>query len=270
MRHYGDIAKINGKLIEPVDIITGGSPCQDLSVAGKRAGLDGERSGLFMEQIRIIKEMREADVLRGRTGELIRPRFCIWENVPGALSSNRGEDFQAVLTEFVRVADPDAPAVPLPPKGKWNKWGGYVGAGLHGRWSVAFRIHDAQFYGVPQRRRRICVVADYGGWTAHRILFDPEYRRETEKADTVKVVSDSSEESESEVQTECESLQGDSQSGAETRESTSASTGSCACGAISFQERAGKPGGGKGILIQYEHTGALSTLTNQFTLDNMS
>ena len=122
IRHLGDITKINGAEIDPVDIITGGSPCQDLSVAGKRAGLEGERSGLFMEQIRVIKEMREADVLRGRTGQSIRCRYAVWENVPGCFSSNGGRDFQSVLTEFIRVADPDAPSVPLPSKGKWRKW----------------------------------------------------------------------------------------------------------------------------------------------------
>ena len=124
VRHLGDITKISGYDIEPVWFIMGGSPCQDLSVAGKRDGLAGSRSGLFMEQIRVIREMREADVLRGRTGEFIRCRYAGWENVPGSFSSNKGRDFQAVLTEFIRVACPDAPAVPLPDKGKWRKWGG--------------------------------------------------------------------------------------------------------------------------------------------------
>ena len=101
MKHLGDICKINGAEIEPVDVITAGSPCQDLSVAGKRAGLAGERSGLFMEQMRIIKEMREHDAASGRTDEFIRPRYMVWENVPGALSSNKGEDFRAVLEETV-------------------------------------------------------------------------------------------------------------------------------------------------------------------------
>lgn len=106
MKHLGDITRIDGGAIAPVDVITGGSPCQDLSVAGKRAGLAGERSGLYMEQIRIIREMRNADILRGRTGQLIRPRFMVWENVPGAFSSNRGEDFRAVLEEAARTATP--------------------------------------------------------------------------------------------------------------------------------------------------------------------
>ena len=108
MKHYGDITKINGADLPPVDIVTGGSPCQDLSVAGKRAGLSGERSGLFMEQIRIIKEMRENDKASGRTGKFIRPRYMVWENVPGAFSSNKGEDFKAVLEETARIVDKNA------------------------------------------------------------------------------------------------------------------------------------------------------------------
>lgn len=161
-----------------------------------------------MEQIRVIKEMRDADVRRGRAGQFIRPRYCIWENVPGALSSNGGRDFQAVLAEFIRIADPDAPAVPLPDKGKWQKWGGYMGTGPHGRWSVAYRIHDAQHWGVPQRRKRVCVLADYGGWTAHRILFDPEYRGEAEVSDSDKAVADIGGQPEPEVQPECEGVSG--------------------------------------------------------------
>lgn len=119
MKHLGDITKINGSEIEPVDCITGGSPCQDLSVAGKRAGLAGERSGLFMEQIRIVKEMREHDRrIKGADDDFrLRPRYMVWENVPGAFSSNKGKDFQAVLTEIVRIVRPDAPDVPLPDRG---------------------------------------------------------------------------------------------------------------------------------------------------------
>ena len=109
MLHLGDITKINGAQAPVVDCVIGGSPCQDLSVAGKRAGLAGERSGLFMEQIRIIKEMREADVLRGRTDDNVRPRYMVWENVPGAFSSNGGKDFAAVLEETVRIIEPEAP-----------------------------------------------------------------------------------------------------------------------------------------------------------------
>jgi len=140
---------------------------QDLSVAGKRAGLAGERSGLFMEQIRIVKEMRDADIRRGRTGQLVRPRYMVWENVPGAFSSNKGNDFRTVLEETIRVAEPDAPDVPLPAKGKWPLADCWMGDG----WSVAYRVFDAQFWGVPQRRRRIALVADFGGHAAPEILF---------------------------------------------------------------------------------------------------
>ena len=169
MKHYGDITKISGYDLPVVDVITGGSPCQDLSIAGKRAGLEGERSGLFMEQIRIVKEMREHDRATGRTDEYIRPRYMVWENVPGAFSSNKGKDFQAVLTEIVRIAEPEAPDVPLPEKG-WTKSGCLYDE--LGRWSVAWRVHDAQFWGVPQRRKRIALVADFGGLSAAEILFE--------------------------------------------------------------------------------------------------
>ena len=128
MKHYGDITKINGFSTPPVNVVIGGSPCQDLSVAGKRAGLAGERSGLFMEQIRLIKEMRLADEQRGRTGADVRPRFMVWENVPGAFSSNRGADFGAVLQETIRVVEPEAPAVPMPDQG-WPMAGRLLGAG---------------------------------------------------------------------------------------------------------------------------------------------
>ena len=160
MKHLGDITLIHGNEIEPVDCIIGGSPCQDLSVAGKRAGLSGERSGLFMEQIRIVKEMRK------RYG---KPRYMVWENVPGAFSSNNGEDFRAVLEEVTKIADETA-VIPRPPKGKWSCAGCVMGDG----WSVAWRTHDAQFWGVPQRRRRIALVADIGGESAPEILFERE------------------------------------------------------------------------------------------------
>ena len=170
MKHLGDITKINGAEIEAVDVITGGSPCQDLSIAGKRAGLAGARSGLFMEQVRIVKEMREHDRANGRTGDMVRPRFMVWENVPGAFSSNKGRDFAAVLEEIIRIAEPEAPDIEVPEKG-WNTWGGYHDE-VGGRWSVAWRVHDAQYWGVPQRRRRISVVADFGGDTAGEISFE--------------------------------------------------------------------------------------------------
>ena len=117
MKHYGDITKLSGYDLTPVDVITGGSPCQDLSIAGNRQGLDGERSGLFMEYIRIIKEMREHDRATGRTNEFIRPRYMVFENVPGLFSSNKGRDFQTVLTEIVKVIEPNAPDVPMPDRG---------------------------------------------------------------------------------------------------------------------------------------------------------
>lgn len=170
MQHLGDITKLNGATIEPVWCVTGGSPCQDLSIAGKRAGLAGARSGLFMEQIRVIKEMREREKRLGRAGELIRPRYMVWENVPGAFSSNKGRDFAAVLEEIIKIVEPEAPGIEVPEKG-WPTWGGYHDE-VGGRWSVAWRTHDAQYWGVPQRRRRISVVADFGGDTASEILFD--------------------------------------------------------------------------------------------------
>lgn len=160
MTHLGDITKIHGGEIEPVDCIAFGSPCQDLSTAGKGAGLAGERSGLFMEAVRIIKEMRAAT-----NGKY--PTIAVWENVPGALSSNKAEDFRAVLEELARCAEPGA-AVPGPPGGKWRPAGCIVGDG----WSIAWRVHDAQFWGVPQRRRRIALVLDFGGHRAPEILFE--------------------------------------------------------------------------------------------------
>ena len=161
MKHLGDITKIHGDKIEPVDCITFGSPCQDLSIAGRRAGLAGERSGLFMEAVRIIKEMRSS------TNGLY-PTFAVWENVQGAFSSNGGEDFRAVLEELARVEQPDA-SIPRPQKGgRWNKAGAISGDG----WSLAWRQLDAQHWGVPQRRKRIALVADFGGQRAAEILFE--------------------------------------------------------------------------------------------------
>lgn len=170
MLHLGDITKIHGGEAPVVDVVIGGSPCQDLSIAGKRAGLAGARSGLYMEQIRIIKEMRDRDKRMGRTGEFVRPRYMVWENVPGAFSSNGGKDFAAVLEEAIRIAEPEAPDIEVPEKG-WNTWGGYHDE-MGGRWSVAWRVLDAQHWGVPQRRRRIALVADFGGDTAWEILFN--------------------------------------------------------------------------------------------------
>jgi DNA (cytosine-5)-methyltransferase 1 len=170
LKHLGDISKINGGEVEPVDIITFGSPCQDLSVAGKRAGLKHEangdeettRSGLFMEAVRIIKEMREKT-----NGKY--PRFAVWENVPGAFSSNKGEDFRIVLEELIKVVEPTA-VMPEVPQFGWAYADSYCGDG----WSLAYRVFDAQYWGVPQRRRRIYLVADFGGQCAREILFERE------------------------------------------------------------------------------------------------
>lgn len=158
MKHLGDITKIKNAPF--VDCITFGSPCQDLSIAGKRVGLAGERSGLFMESVRIIKEMRE------QSGGLY-PTFAVWENVPGAFSSNNGEDFRTVLEELARIKEPGV-SVPRPENGKWAKAGFITGDG----WSIAWRTIDAQFWGVPQRRRRIAVVVDFGGQRAGEVLFE--------------------------------------------------------------------------------------------------
>ena len=171
MKHLGDITKINGWQVEPVDVIIGGSPCQDLSIAGNRAGLAGERSGLFMEQLRVIKEMRCADAARGRTGADIRPRWMLWENVTGAFSSNKGGDFGAVLHETLKIICPQVPALSVP-KGGWPRAGCLTDMG--GKWSLAWRVFDAQFWGTPQRRKRITLVCDFGGLTAPEILFERE------------------------------------------------------------------------------------------------
>lgn len=173
MKHLGDVSKVKGGEIEPVDIITFGSPCQDMSIAGKRAGLkhadmgDDEttRSGLFLEAIRIIKEKREAT-------NGVYPRYAIWENVPGAFSSNRGEDFRTVLEEFIRVKEKDA-VMPAVPQAGWAYADCISGDG----WSIAYRVFDAQYWGVPQRRRRIYLVADFRGECAQEILFKRESLR---------------------------------------------------------------------------------------------
>ena len=170
MKHLGDISKVSGADIEPVDVITFGSPCQDLSVAGKRAGLKHEangdeettRSGLFMEAVRIIKEMREA------TNGLY-PRFALWENVPGAFSSNKGADFRVVCEELIKIVEPRASMPSVPSKG-WPYSDSYCGDG----WSLAYRVFDAQYWGVPQRRRRIHLVVDFRGECAREILFERE------------------------------------------------------------------------------------------------
>lgn len=234
MKHLGDITKINGAEIETVDVITGGSPCQDLSIAGKRAGLAGARSGLFMEQIRIVKEMRAHDKANGRTGDMVRPRFMVWENVPGAFSSNKGQDFAAVLEEIIRIAEPEAPDIEVPEKG-WNTWGGYHDE-VGGRWSVAWRVHDAQHWGVPQRRRRISVVADFGGDTAGEILFERKsVSRHFAESGTAR-----------------ERLAGNTKSGA----------------SYAVRIRGGCDGGGKGSLVQEDKSGTLGIGNDQTIFQN--
>ena len=170
VKHLGSVTDIKGGEVEPVDVITFGSHCQDLSVAGKRAGLkhtdngDDEttRSGLFMEAVRIIKEMREAT-------NGVYPRFAVWENVPGAFSSNKGEDFRIVLQELIQVVEPTA-VMPEVPKNGWPYADSYCGDG----WSIAYRVLDAQYWGVPQRRRRIYLVADFRGECAGKVSFERE------------------------------------------------------------------------------------------------
>ena len=162
VKHYGDASAISGADLPPVDIITFGSPCQDMSIAGKRDGLDGSRSSLFYEAIRIVKEMRCKT-----NGE--KPRFIVWENVPGAFSSNKGQDFKAVLEAVIGVKEPSA-SVPAPEKKGWPDADYYVGDG----WSVAYRVLDAQWWGVPQRRKRIYLVADFADQSAPKVLFESE------------------------------------------------------------------------------------------------
>lgn len=205
IKHLGDITKIDGHKVPIVDIVTYGAPCQDLSVAGKRAGLAGERSGLFHEAIRIIKEMRDEyrKLHSGEADELVRPRWSVYENVPGALSSNNGEDFRIVLEETVRIADEDA-VIPRP-EGKWPPCGCIVGEG----YSVAWRVHDAQYWGVPQRRRRLCVLGDFNGHKAAEVLFELE--RETDETDTNETVGHPGGERRPEVQSFSESLPGHSE-----------------------------------------------------------
>lgn len=271
MKHLGDITKIHGDQIEPVDCITFGSPCQDLSIAGRRAGLAGERSGLFMEAVRIIKEMRSS------TNGLY-PTFAIWENVPGAFSSNGGEDFRAVLEELARVEQPDA-SIPRPSsrKGRWSKAGAISGDG----WSLAWRQLDSQYFGVAQRRKRIALIIDLGGQRAGEILFErtslsrypdpciPTWkeiaglaanrpagndrmvgagrgRKGDGDADCRRTETDKTREADCSEREE----------GTDKRESREAA-------AYSLKIRSGCAGGGKGALVQTEKVGTLSTLQDQ-------
>lgn len=229
MKHLGDITKIHGDKIEPVDCITFGSPCQDLSIAGRRAGLAGERSGLFMEAVRIIKEMRSS------TNGLY-PTFAIWENVPGAFSSNGGEDFRAVLEELARVEQPDV-SIPRPSGrgGRWSKAGAISGDG----WSLAWRQLDAQHWGVPQRRKRIALVVDFGGQRAAEILFE-RTSLSGNPDESIKA---------------WEATPGHSQASTFGRDKGGES--------YTLKIRSGCAGGGKGALVQTEKSGTLSTLQDQ-------
>lgn len=237
MKHLGDVSKINGAEIEPVDVITFGSPCQDLSIAGKRAGLKHEangdeettRSGLFMEAVRIIKEMREAT-------NGVYPKFALWENVPGAFSSNHGNDFRVVCEELIKIVEPAAVMPPVPKNG-WAYADSYVGDG----WSLAYRVFDAQYWGVPQRRRRIHLVLHLTGGCARAILFERQGLRGYF----------------AESRTPWKGIAADAEncSGAADRE-----------GAIPYtlKIKSGCEGGGKGALIQTNKSATLSTLNDQY------
>ena len=228
MKHLGNLCNLCGWTVPLVDVLTGGSPCQNLSVAGNRKGLAGNESGLFLEQIRLFKEMRDASAA---SGSLRRPRFFVWENVKGAFSCNGGEDFRRVLEEVVRIAEPDA-SVPRPPSEEgWTPSGAILGDG----WSVAWRLHDAQFWGVPQRRARIALVGDFGGHAAPEILFERK------------------------------GVPGDIGAGEASGQGVAGGAGEGAPGAgsLSFVERMGKPGGGKGLLIRDEQAGTLDTGNTQ-------
>lgn len=234
MIHLGDITKIHGDEIEPVDCITFGSPCQDLSIAGRRAGLAGERSGLFVEAVRIIKEMRKAT-------NGMYPTFAIWENVPGAFSSNNGEDFRAVLEELARVEQPNA-VIPRPPRGgRWSKAGAIAGNG----WSLAWRQLDSQYFGVAQRRKRIALILDLGGQRAGEILFERTSlsRHPDPRIPAWKEVAG--------LTTNCSA--GNDRVVAEGGRNA----------AYTLKIRSGCAGGGKGALVQTEKTGTLSTLQDQ-------
>lgn len=231
MKHLGDITKIHGDQIEPVDCITFGSPCQDLSIAGRRAGLAGERSGLFMEAVRIIKEMRSST-------DGLYPTFAVWENVPGAFSSNGGEDFRAVLEELARVEQPDA-SIPRPSGrgGRWSKAGAIAGNG----WSLAWRQLDAQYWGVPQRRKRIALVADFGGQRAAEILFERTG------------VSGNPD----------ESIKAWKEVAGLAANGTARNDRVVGQNAYTLKIRGGCAGGRKGALVQTEKVGTLSTLQDQ-------
>ena len=234
MIHLGDITKIHGDKVEPVDCITFGSPCQDLSIAGRRAGLAGERSGLFMEAVRIIKEMRSS------TNGLY-PTFAIWENVPGAFSSNNGEDFRAVLEELARVEQPNAVIPGSPRGGRWSKAGAIAGNG----WSLAWRQLDSQYFGVAQRRKRIALILDLRGQRAGEILFE---RTSLSRHPDPCIPA----------WKEVAGLTANRPAG---NDRVVAEGGRNA--AYTLKIRGGCAGGGKGALVQTEKTGTLSTLQDQ-------
>lgn len=183
------------------------------------------RSGLFIDQMRIVREMRERDARTGRTGVLIRPRYMVWENVEGAKTSpggnHRGEDFAAVIEEIIRVAEPDADIHVCVPDGGWPNAGCYFAQ--DGTWSLAWRLVDAQFFGTPQRRRRIALLVDYGGLTAPEIMFDPQFERSSETGEPIKAVGDT-DASRQEISAQSEGMQGNPQPGETTRESATAGT----------------------------------------------
>lgn len=267
MKHLGDITLIDGSKIEPVDVITFGSPCQDLSIAGKRAGLAGQRSGLFMEAVRIIKQMQEAT-----NGEY--PKYAVWENVPGAFSSNKGKDFLAVLEELIRIKEPTI-SLPEPPKSKWSKAGEVSGSG----WSLAWRTMDAQYWGVPQRRLRISLVLDLTGQRAGEILFEPESLRGhfapsitpgQATAGAVENGAGTANRVYAEVNNVCAFKLGNSEQARSigyAEELVPTLNAECggnkpAC-AYTLKIRSGCEGGGKGALVQTEKSATLSTLQDQ-------
>ena len=264
MKHLGDITKLNGWEVPIVDVLTGGSPCQDLSVAGKRAGLAGERSGLFMDQMRLTREMRKHDQSLGRTAESVRPRWVIWENVPGALSSpggeHKGEDFGAVLEEIVKTAEPGAAvSVPVPDTG-WPKSGCLYSEA--GTWSIAWRIVDAQYWGTPQRRKRIALVADLNGLGAPAVLFDYQYRRETPDSESDKTEPGAGTQDRSPFRPLSEGLSGDTQPGGEAGEGVAKGTADSPDSAIGFTNR-GFESGDVSETIRAECHGALPCISFQ-------
>jgi DNA (cytosine-5)-methyltransferase 1 len=270
MKHLGDITKIHGDKIEPVDCITFGSPCQGLSMAGKRLGFDDNRSVLFLDAARIIKEMRTAT-------NGMYPTFAVWENVPGAFSSNGGEDFRAVLEELSSVEQPDA-SIPRPSGrgGRWSKSGAIAGNG----WSLAWRQLDAQYWGVPQRRKRIALVADFGGQRASEILFErtsmsgnscesiPAWKTFARTPEASVAGYDRMVESRNSVTGGAES-EGTRRSGREgigrvlESDHRETSTRCTEPAAYTLKIRSGCAGGGKGALVQTEKSATLSTLQDQ-------